>query len=175
MTSTIHTIRYPADRPPPPFGCRWCGTEHGGHGRRWIPGKGIHRWEQPTNAQILARMRARRAARLNAQPAQFHVATAQIADANTCPEPETTAPCRCYEPDADPYECEAENCTWEFSELNPFGGSRSVNVPSAEVSRTCGACGWRTSVWHVDDGSAEAELYDHVKEHHNGNSIPPAS
>ena len=81
---------------------------------------------------------------------------------------EPAAKCRCDEPDADPYACEADDCTHEFSELNPFGASaRPVNVASAEVSETCG-CGWRTSVWHVDDGSAEEELHGHVARVHGG-------
>ncbi|MFJ4917191.1 hypothetical protein [Streptomyces sp. NPDC088726] len=75
--------------------------------------------------------------------------------------------CRCDEPDADPYACEADDCTHSFSELNPFGsGARPVNVASAKVSRKCRTCGWRTSVWHVADGSAEAELHDHVARVH---------
>ena len=78
------------------------------------------------------------------------------------------AVCRCDEPDADPYECEADDCTSEFSELNPFGGgSGPVEGHDAKVSRVCG-CGWRTSVWHVDDGSAEAELHGHVVRVHGG-------
>jgi hypothetical protein len=74
--------------------------------------------------------------------------------------------CRCDEPGADPYSCEAKDCTGEFSELNPFGGSRPVNEPSAEVSRKCTRCGWHTSVWHVDDGSAEEELHGHITRVH---------
>jgi hypothetical protein len=63
-TGMLHGhIRYPDGTAPTPFGCRWCGTEQGGHGRRWMPGKGLHRWEQPTEAQVKARMLARRAAR----------------------------------------------------------------------------------------------------------------
>ncbi|WP_062214725.1 hypothetical protein [Streptomyces sp. NBRC 109706] len=54
--------RYPDSQPPTPFGCRWCGTEQRGHGSRWVASAGMHQWEQPTRAQILARMRARRAA-----------------------------------------------------------------------------------------------------------------
>lgn len=84
-------------------------------------------------------------------------------------EADATPVCRCDEPDADPYACEADNCTAEFSELNPFGsGARPVTVASAEVSRKCGTCGWKTSVWHVDDGSAEEELYRHVARVHGG-------
>lgn len=78
------------------------------------------------------------------------------------------AACRCDESDADPYQCEADDCTGYFSELNPFGGSRPVNERSTEVSRVCPVCGWKTSVWHVDDGSAEAELYSHVARRHGG-------
>ncbi|MFE7972954.1 hypothetical protein [Streptomyces shenzhenensis] len=80
-----------------------------------------------------------------------------------------SAVCRCDEPGADPYSCEADDCSGHFSELNPFGsGARPVDVASAEVSRKCGQCGWRTSVWHVDDGSAEAELHEHVVRVHVG-------
>jgi hypothetical protein len=46
-----------------PFGCRWCGTQRSDHGRRYLSGRGMHGWEQPTQAQIKARMLARRAAR----------------------------------------------------------------------------------------------------------------
>ncbi|MEV5942729.1 hypothetical protein [Streptomyces sp. NPDC051994] len=79
--------------------------------------------------------------------------------------------CRCAETDADPYSCEAdpEDCSGHFSELNPHGsGARPVNLASAEVSRTCRVCHWTTSVWHVDDGSAEAELHDHGTRLHGG-------
>ncbi|MFD3516278.1 hypothetical protein [Streptomyces sp. NPDC058657] len=61
-------IRFPFGTVPAPFGCRWCG--HGtarSHGRAYIPSKGIHGWEQPTPAQILARMRYRRRLRLQAR------------------------------------------------------------------------------------------------------------
>jgi hypothetical protein len=53
-------IRWPDGTPPTPYGCRWCGAERGHHGRRWLPGRGIHPWAEPTDRQILARMRARR-------------------------------------------------------------------------------------------------------------------
>ena len=80
--------------------------------------------------------------------------------------------CRCDEPDADPYSCEAEpeDCMGEFPELNPFGGARPVNERSAEVSRKCSQCDWRTTVWHVDDGSADVELNRHVARVHTSNS-----
>lgn len=56
-------IRWAHGYTPTPFGCRWCGGEQRGHGRRWLPGRGYHEWERPTQAQIKARMLARRAAR----------------------------------------------------------------------------------------------------------------
>ena len=46
-----------------PFGCRWCDVEASGHARRWQPIVGMHSWQQPTEAQIKARMIARRNAR----------------------------------------------------------------------------------------------------------------
>ncbi|MET8609726.1 hypothetical protein [Streptomyces misionensis] len=51
-------VRWPDGTPPAPFGCRWCGHQPNAHG-----GYGAHRWERPTRAQILARMRARALAR----------------------------------------------------------------------------------------------------------------
>lgn len=80
-------------------------------------------------------------------------------------EPQSAA-CRCHESDADPYACEADDCEGEFPELNPFGGG-PVPGTDAKVSRVCG-CGWRTSVWHVNDGSAEEELHRHVGREHGG-------
>lgn len=75
---------------------------------------------------------------------------------------------RPFAPVVDPYSCEADDCHGSFSELNPFGGSRSVNEASAEVFCVCGQCDYRTSVWHVDDGSAEEELHRHVARVHGG-------
>lgn len=60
-------VRYPDGRPPVPSGCRWCGVEHRRHGRRWSDASGWHTWTAPTSAQVLARMRARRAARPEAR------------------------------------------------------------------------------------------------------------
>lgn len=89
---------------------------------------------------------------------------------------DSASKCRCDEPGADPYACEAEpeDCTGEFSELNPFGGGGPVEGRDAKVSRGCG-CGFRTTVWHVDDGSAEAELHEHVTRVHGGQLVGGAS
>jgi hypothetical protein len=93
-TGMLHGhIRYPDGTAPTPFGCRWCGTEHGGHGRRWIPGKGIHAWEQPTERQIKARMVARRNARK---------------DVCRCPDPYGVP--QPFAPVVDPWKCEADDC-----------------------------------------------------------------
>jgi hypothetical protein len=57
-------IRHPYGKPPTPNGCRWCGTDPQRHyGQHWVPSVGWHTWTQPTNAQILARMKARRVAK----------------------------------------------------------------------------------------------------------------
>jgi hypothetical protein len=44
------------DTAPFPLGCRWCGVEARDHGQRWVPSKKWHAWEQPTGAQIAARL-----------------------------------------------------------------------------------------------------------------------
>jgi hypothetical protein len=48
---------------PNPSGCRWCGVDEREHASRWVRSVGQHLWSAPTEAQRLARMRARRAAR----------------------------------------------------------------------------------------------------------------
>ncbi|MFD8254672.1 hypothetical protein [Streptomyces werraensis] len=73
--------------------------------------------------------------------------------------------CRCGEPGVGPYVCEADDCSYDFPELNPFGGG-PVHGHDAKVSRKCSHCGWHTSVWHVDDGSAEEELHGHIVRAH---------
>lgn len=52
---------------PEPNGCVVCGLPEHGHAQRWKPPAGWHTWTAPTDAQRLARMKARRAARI-AQP-----------------------------------------------------------------------------------------------------------
>ncbi len=73
-------MRYSNHRPPTPYGCRWCGAAKRSHGHRWVASAGLHTWDRPTNAQILARMQARRRTRLNAEPAKYHATTAWAAD-----------------------------------------------------------------------------------------------
>lgn len=51
----------------PPFGCISCGEERHFHGRLWAPIAQTHSWEQPRQAEILERMRRRRANRLSAR------------------------------------------------------------------------------------------------------------
>ena len=149
-TGMMHDhIRFPAGTVPTPFGCRWCGTEQSGHGRRYMRGKGLHAWERPTDAQIKARMLARRAAYKS-----------------VCRCPRDDDEWRPFAPVFDPYACEAGDCHGYTSESYPFGARRSVHEPSAEVSARCKQCSFRTSVWHVDDGSAEEELHGHVTRAH---------
>ncbi|MER6976028.1 hypothetical protein [Streptomyces carpinensis] len=52
-------IRFRDGNPPVPSGCRWCGLPESTHGRAYIASAGMHTWERPTVAQVLARMRAR--------------------------------------------------------------------------------------------------------------------
>lgn len=44
-----------------PNGCRHCGIDHREHAQRWTDAAGWHQWTPPTQQQIKARMRARRA------------------------------------------------------------------------------------------------------------------
>ena len=61
-------------------GCRWCGITKHEHYRRWSRTIGWHTWTRLTDRQILARMLARRNARLNAVPAVYHATTAWAPD-----------------------------------------------------------------------------------------------
>lgn len=57
-------IRWPDGKPPTPFGCRWCGYSSDWHGfSMFMPRGRSHGFMRPTNAQIKARMLARRKAR----------------------------------------------------------------------------------------------------------------
>ncbi|MFE9127006.1 hypothetical protein ACFYOF_16575 [Streptomyces sp. NPDC007148] len=85
-------VRWPQGQPPTPFGCRWCGIA-GPHGWQYLPKRGYHQWEQPTERQILARMKARREARKSVC---------------RCPEPWEAA--KPFAPVVDPWRCEADHC-----------------------------------------------------------------
>jgi hypothetical protein len=61
--------------PAAPDGCRWCGIEARGHGLQFTPEADWHSWEPPTDAQRLARMRARRAAAQARRPRQPRLAS----------------------------------------------------------------------------------------------------
>lgn len=60
--SKIRTIRvrWGADAPPLPLGCRWCGHAPYAHEAHSLPHRRDHLWEQPTPRQVCARMAARR-------------------------------------------------------------------------------------------------------------------
>lgn len=49
-------------RLPTPSGCTHCGADQRSHYRRWTQTAGWHAWTPPTQAQIKARMTARREA-----------------------------------------------------------------------------------------------------------------
>ncbi|MFF6844633.1 hypothetical protein ACFY8X_38585 [Streptomyces tanashiensis] len=60
-------ILHPAEPAPTPQagdpnGCHWCGINQRTHARQYTEQPGWHTWTQPTNAQIKARMLARRSA-----------------------------------------------------------------------------------------------------------------
>ena len=66
---------------PNPYSCRWCGTDRHHHGSSYVRSQGMHFWAEPTTAQILARMRARRERRLTVKPV-YHAATRWVASSN---------------------------------------------------------------------------------------------
>jgi hypothetical protein len=122
-TGMLHGhIRWPDGTPPTPYGCRWCGAEHGHHGRQWLPGRGIHPWEQPTERQILARMRARR----NAYKAVCR-----------CVEPWQQMP---LAPRVNPWRCEADDCCMHDHLLGlwmtPLSGDEAMRLTTRRSSRT---------------------------------------
>lgn len=122
-TGLLHGyIRWPEGRPPTPYGCRWCGIERRGHGLQHLWGRPSHRWEPPTQAQIKARMVARRNARKSVC---------------RCPDPMEYGLPQPFAPVVDPWRCEAEHCrmhdyllgAWlkplNFDEaMDRFGGAR---------------------------------------------------
>lgn len=50
-----------------PSACTWCGIARRGHGGQYADAVGYHAWERPTDAQVKARMQARRLARVVAR------------------------------------------------------------------------------------------------------------
>ncbi|GII87030.1 hypothetical protein Ssi03_50200 [Sphaerisporangium siamense] len=59
-TPRVIRIRHRADTPPKPLGCRWCGHPPYAHEAASLPHRRVHHWEQPTPAQVRARMASRR-------------------------------------------------------------------------------------------------------------------
>ncbi|MEU4205624.1 hypothetical protein AB0F64_37630 [Streptomyces sp. NPDC026294] len=60
---TLLDIPIPVIEMPEPYACAWCGIPRLSHGIQYMWGVGGHGWVRPSDAQILARMEARRAAR----------------------------------------------------------------------------------------------------------------
>ncbi|KAF2774682.1 hypothetical protein [Streptomyces sp. OM5714] len=95
-TGMLHgQIRWPHGTTPPPSGCRWCGREERDHGCWFVPRRGFHTWVQPTQAQIKARMLARRNA---------------VKSVCRCPDPMDVPFPQPFAPVVDPWKCEAEHC-----------------------------------------------------------------
>ncbi len=61
-------VRWHANRPPMPLGCRWCGHPPYAHEAASLPHRAHHHWEQPTTAQVHARMSVRRRLSLSSRP-----------------------------------------------------------------------------------------------------------
>ncbi|WP_329086648.1 hypothetical protein [Streptosporangium sp. NBC_01469] len=59
-TPKIIRVRWHAEQPPSPLGCRWCGHPPYAHDAASLPHRPGHLWEQPTPAQVRTRMTARR-------------------------------------------------------------------------------------------------------------------
>lgn len=69
-----------------PSGCRHCGIPERQHYQQWKPPIGWHQWVQPEQSQILARMKARRAARASTpkdKPMSMPPALATVAALHT--------------------------------------------------------------------------------------------
>lgn len=122
-------IRHPNGQPPTPFGCRWCGTEDRSHGRTWTPSVGMHAWQRPTNAQITARMQARRTARLNAAPPKYHATTGWAPD-HTCES-------------ADPYcaDCKTDSCP-RWARVQDRLDEIRWGIPRPSRTRKSSGAGW---------------------------------
>ena len=95
-TGMVHGhIRWPHGTFPTPYGCRWCGAQQRSHGRLFMPRRELHSWERPTEAQIKARMIARRNARKSVC---------------RCPDPMESLVPLPFAPVVDPWKCEADDC-----------------------------------------------------------------
>ncbi|MFI8085966.1 hypothetical protein ACIF6L_34890 [Kitasatospora sp. NPDC086009] len=110
--------------------------------------------------------------------ATFAAAVVTLADAHRPADggPADTA-CWC-EDGGDPYQCPAaefDECEHQAAlpELSPLAGR--ARERDAKVVRCCPWCAWTTSSWRIDDGSAEEELYGHVRRAHRGDHLGPAS
>ncbi|GAA2850770.1 hypothetical protein GCM10010517_08290 [Streptosporangium fragile] len=104
-------VRWGADAPPLPLGCRWCGHAPYAHEARSLPHRRDHLWEQPTPRQVCARMAARRrlglcgpvSAAAPARPVKAHPAVVPQARPGRHARPMTAAaPGRGRSPDTFP-------------------------------------------------------------------------
>lgn len=104
-------IRWGAEKPPLPLGCRWCGHAPYAHDAHALPHRRDHQWEQPTPRQVCARMATRRRlglcgpmpAAVPSRPLKTHPpTTAPQLRSSRHTRPTTVAPGRGHSPDAFP-------------------------------------------------------------------------
>ncbi|MFF3443230.1 hypothetical protein [Streptosporangium sp. NPDC002721] len=90
-TVRIVRIRWHAEQPPSPLGCRWCGHPPYAHDAASLPHRPGHLWEQPTPVQVRTRMTARRRLGLCGR---LPSAVPPVQTAPTAPNPFTTVTAR---------------------------------------------------------------------------------
>ncbi|WP_145503154.1 hypothetical protein [Streptomyces sp. CFMR 7] len=105
-----------------PSGCQHCGINQREHMQRWKPPVGWHQWAAPTQAQIKARMQARRAAR-TPSPATVQDRM-RAAHADAYPAPEDPRCATCHRDDCPRY--------WRIQErLDQQAAARRALLPTA--------------------------------------------
>lgn len=61
-----------------PYACAWCDVEQRGHAQQWKQPVGWHTWQPPAVPLVLARMRARRLARVEAERDRLRARVAEL-------------------------------------------------------------------------------------------------
>jgi len=65
-----------------PQACRWCEIAERGHGRQFADAVGWHEWAAPSDAQVLARMKARRLAQTVSRVGALPVPAGDVPEAD---------------------------------------------------------------------------------------------
>lgn len=101
-------VRHPDGSPPPSDGCRWCGTGFWHHRMPLYAGSvGLHEWARPTQAQVAARGKARKAARV-----PFRVRLRASCDAMNHDSVGNERFCEIEDPDHDEDHDAGDGLTW---------------------------------------------------------------